>query len=83
MRAGDVQRGIEQEGIFADRLQFEEERDFPYKQVQYMQSLLQDLPLEAQQISYAQPSTISNLMGDTGSIIKFLEILGIGGDEED
>ena len=83
MRAGDTQRGIEQEGIFADRLQFEEERDFPYKQVQYMQSLLQDLPLEAQQISYAQPSTVSNLMGDTGSLIKFLEILGIGGDEED
>ena len=35
---GAVQRGIESEGITADRLQFEEERDFPYKQVQYMQS---------------------------------------------
>ena len=42
---GAVQRDIESEGITADRLQFEEERDFPYKQVQYMQSLLQGLPL--------------------------------------
>ena len=51
---GATQRGIESEGITADRLQFEEERDFPYKQVQYMQSLLQGLPIEAQSYSYAQ-----------------------------
>lgn len=80
--AGGLQRAIEQEGVLADRLQFEEERDFPYKQVQYMQSLLQGLPLEAQQVSYAQPSTASNLMGDTGAILKFLELIGMGGDEE-
>lgn len=80
-RAGDIQRAIEQEGILADRLQFEEERDFPYKQVQYMQSLLQGLPLEAQQISYAQPSSMSNLMGGAGGILEFLELLGIGGDD--
>lgn len=77
--AGGLQRAIEQEGVLADRLQFEEERDFPYKQVQYMQSLLQGLPLEAQQVSYAQPSTASNLMGDTGAILKFLELIGMGG----
>ena len=33
--AGAIQRGIESEGILADREQFIEERDFPYKQVQY------------------------------------------------
>tara|TARA_R100001509_G_scaffold133567_1_gene87131 strand:- start:73 stop:921 length:849 start_codon:yes stop_codon:yes gene_type:complete len=81
-RGGDIQRGIEQEGIFADRLQFEEERDFPYKQVQYMQSLLQGLPLEAQQISYAQPSTASNLMGGAGGILELLELLGFGGEKK-
>lgn len=82
-RGGDIQRGIEQEGIMADRLQFEEERDFPYKQVQYMQSLLQGLPLEAQQYSYAQPSTYSNIAGGAGGILEFLELLGFGGDGED
>ena len=33
---GSEQRGIESEGIAADKAQFEEERDFPYKQVQYL-----------------------------------------------
>lgn len=81
-RGGDIQRGIEQEGIMADRLQFEEERDFPYKQVQYMQSLLQGLPLEAQQYSYAQPSTYSNITGGAGGILELLELLGFGGEKE-
>ena len=81
MRAGDVQRAIEQEGVLADRLQFEEERDFPYKQVQYMQSLLQGLPLEAQSYSYTQPSTVSNLMGGAGGILELLELLGFGEDD--
>jgi hypothetical protein len=38
--AGATQRGIEQEGIAADYGQFKEERDFPYKQVQFQKSLL-------------------------------------------
>ena len=42
---GAQERAIEQEGISADLAQFEEERDFPYKQVQYQQSLLQGLPI--------------------------------------
>jgi len=83
MRAGDAQRGIEQEGIFADRLQFEEERDFPYKQVQYMQSLLQSLPLEAQQISYAQPSTLGSLGGTVGGLDYLFDILAQLGKEEE
>ena len=83
MGAGDIQRGIEQEGITADRLQFEEERDFPYKQVQYMQSLLQGLPLEAQSYSYTQPSTYSNIAGGAGGILELLELLGFGGEKKE
>ena len=63
---GAAQRAIEQEGITADRLQFEEERDFPYKQVQYMQSLLQGLPIAAQSYSYQEPSALSKFL-DTSS----------------
>lgn len=65
---GSLQRGIEGEGIAADRAQFEEERDFPYKQVQYMQSLLQGLPLAAQSYTYQQPSFLSELQGTAGGI---------------
>jgi len=65
---GATQRGIESEGITADRLQFEEERDFPYKQVQYMQSLLQGLPIGAQSYSYAEPSMLSEILGGAGGL---------------
>lgn len=68
LNAGQQQRAIEQEGISADIAQYEEERDFPYKQVQYMQSLLQGLPLAAQNYSYSQPSTLSTILGATGGI---------------
>ena len=77
--AGREERAIEQEGILADRAQFEEERDFPYKQAQYMQSLLQGLPIAAQSVSYAQPSNLSRLLSESGGILKFLESLGLGG----
>ena len=75
---GGVERGIEQEGMSADRLQFEEERDFPYKQVQYMQSLLQGLPIAAQSYSYAQPNALSEFLSGSGGIFDFLKpIFGI------
>jgi len=66
--AGAAQRDIEQQGTAADYAQFQEARDYPYKQVQYMQSLLQGLPLAAQSYSYAQPSTLSNILGSAGGI---------------
>ena len=66
--AGATQRDIEQQGVAADYAQFQEARDYPYKQVQYMQSLLQGLPLAAQSYTYAQPSTLSNILGSAGGI---------------
>jgi len=72
---GGVQRGIEGEGIAADYGQFKEERDYPFKQVQYQQSLLQGLPLAAQSYTYNEPSTISNLMGTAGGISSLYNAL--------
>jgi hypothetical protein len=63
---GGLQRDIEQQGIAADYAQFQEERDFPYKQVQYQQSLLQDLPISATERSYIEPSEFSQIMGNLG-----------------
>jgi hypothetical protein len=70
---GAQQRMIEQEGITADKLQFEEERDFPYKQVQYMQSLLQSLPIAAQSVQYSQPSFFQQMMTDSSDIGTLIE----------
>ena len=76
---GGVQRGIEQAGIEADRMQFEEERDFPYKQVQYMQSLLQGLPVAAQSYSYMQPSQLSQVLSGAGGIQELFDLFTGGG----
>jgi hypothetical protein len=65
---GAQERAITSEGMMADRAQFEEERDFPYKQTQYMQSLLQGLPLAAQSYTYAEPSKLSTLLGTLGGL---------------
>ena len=72
---GNAQRQIEQEGIAADRAQFEEERDYPYKQVQYQQSLLQGLPLQAQSYTYSQPSALSEFMSGSGGISQLYDML--------
>lgn len=77
-QAGQVQRDITQQGMEADRQQFEQERDFPYQQVQYMQSLLQGLPVEAQSYNYTQPSGISQLMAGTAGVGTAAADLGVG-----
>jgi hypothetical protein len=73
---GEDQRAIEAEGIAADIQQFEDERDDPYKKVQYMRSLLQGLPLETQSYNYSEPSGMQNLgraLGDASGIYTQLE----------
>jgi hypothetical protein len=72
---GGLQRDIAQQGITADIDQFREERDFPYKQVQYMQSLLQGLPLASQSYSYQQPSALSEILGGAGGIRSLYNML--------
>lgn len=63
LNAGQAERGIESEGITADYNQFKDERDDPFKKVQYMQSLLQGLPVEARSTTYEQPSGLASLLG--------------------
>ena len=74
---GAQQRAIEQQGIGADIAQFREERDYPYKQVQYMQSLLQGLPISTQTYQYAEPSTASQFMSGAGGILGLLDTMGL------
>jgi len=80
-QAGAEQRAIEQAGIGADIAQFREERDYPYKQVQYMQSLLQGLPLETQTYTYFEPSGLSLLGAGLGDITDIYDLItgGTGG----
>jgi len=72
---GGIKSDIEQEGIDADIAQFEEEMNYPYKNVQFMQSLLQNLPLETQQYAYAQPSEFANVLSSTGGLMELFNLL--------
>jgi len=72
--AGATQRAIESEGIAADLKQFEEERDDPYKKLQYQQSLLQGLPVQAMSYDVTEPAGWTEILGGLGSI------LGLGSD---
>ena len=63
---GATQRGIEGEGIAADYAQFTEERDYPFKQVQFQQSLLGDLPIGQTSRDYVDPSSSSEALGILG-----------------
>ncbi len=74
--AGGQQRDIEQQGIAADYAQFKEERDFPYKQVQYQQSLLQGLPISATEREYIEPSELAKMMGYVGTAGEVAGALG-------
>lgn len=79
LEGGEQQRAIEQEGVLADQAQFAEERDYPYKQVQYMQSLLQGLPIEAMSRDIIEPSEMSNWLSDLGLVGGLFEGM-FGGD---
>ena len=75
LAGGAQQRGIEQEGVLADIAQFEQERDYPYKQVQFMQSLLQGLPISTQSYQYAEPTGLGQFMGGASGIASLLDML--------
>ena len=74
---GKEERLIEQQGIGADIAQFEAEKNDPFKKVQYMQSLLQGLPISTQDYEYTEPSGLSNFMGGAGGILGLLDSIGL------
>lgn len=74
---GGVQRGIEQEGIGADIKQFEQERDFPYKQLEWQRQFYKDLPVSASNYGYSQPDFLSNLFGTGSGLLTLLRDLGV------
>jgi len=77
LTAGTTQRGIESEGLAADKTQFEEARANPYKMVQFQQSLLQGLPTASQSYNATQPSTLQSAAQATTTVNQLLKNLGL------
>lgn len=71
--AGTQQRGIEAEGIAADKAEFEAQRDYPFKMLQFQQSLLQGLPIQSVAASYQQPSAATQFANRTGGLMSLFE----------
>lgn len=68
-RAGAEQRGIEAEGVKADLAEFERQRDYPYTQLQFQQSMLQGMPISSVAAQYQQPTTLSSAMQTGGGLM--------------
>ena len=77
LAAGQQERGIESEGIAADKAAFEEARANPYKMLQFQQSLLQGLPITATNYEVAQPNFLTNAAGGATTVDKLLDTLGL------
>jgi hypothetical protein len=69
---GAQQRGIEAEGIAADKAAFEAARENPYKMLQFQQSMLQGMPISATNIETATPSKLQEILSGIGGGIKMV-----------
>jgi hypothetical protein len=80
MKAGDVQRGVEKEGVAAQLAQWQEAQKYPYEQLKFQQSMIQGLPVST---STTTPTTsmFSDLLGGVGGLLGLYKDLGgkIGG----
>jgi hypothetical protein len=73
--AGGQQRGIEQQGISADYNEFLAQRDDPMKKTQYLQSMLQGLPISTVSSTPAQMSGLGSLVSSVGGMGSIMDSL--------
>jgi hypothetical protein len=76
LNAGAQQRGIEAEGMAADKSAFEAARENPYKMLQFQQSMLQGMPISATSYNIAQPTKLQEIMAGASGGAKALTELG-------
>jgi len=75
---GETQRGITSEGIAADKGEFEKQREYPYKQVQFLRDTISGLPAASVTNQPAQLSGIAQLLANLGGVDKLLGAFGQG-----
>lgn len=74
LAGGQTQREIEAQGLAADYNRFKEEREYPFKALQFQQSFLQGLPIAA--TSYqAETSPLQNIIGTGGGLLALYQAL--------
>jgi hypothetical protein len=72
MKAGTTQRGIEAEGIAADKRQFEEQQARPYTNLEFQRKMLTDLPIGAETKS-TDPDTLAKIQSDIAGLASLYD----------
>ena len=78
LAGGATQRGIESEGVAADLNEFNAQRDYPQKQVSYLNSLIQGLPISTvSNVPQAQTATqqFTGGLTDVTQLLKDLKVI--------
>lgn len=74
LAAGNTQRGIEAEGIAADKKQFEEQQADPYNRLEFQRKMLTDLPIGTTTTSTNQDA-ISKMASDISGLAALYDKL--------
>jgi hypothetical protein len=74
MAAGATQRGIESEGITADKRQFEEQQARPYTNLEFQRKMVEGLPIGASTTAVNQ-DTLSKIQSDIGGLASLYDKL--------
>jgi len=73
---GATQRGIESEGIAADKAEFEKQRQYPYEQVQFQRDMISGLPTGSVQNTAGEMSGVGSLISMLGGGTAAASALG-------
>lgn len=78
LRAGQIQRDIESEGVAADLAEFNQQREFPYKQLQFQRDMISGLPVSSISNNPAQMGGLASLISALGGLGVLTESGGLG-----
>jgi hypothetical protein len=73
---GGVQRGIESEGVAADLSEFNQQRQYPYQQVQFQRDMISGLPMSSVTNTPAQATAFGNILQSVGGITQLMSLAG-------
>lgn len=74
MAAGQTQRGIEQEGLTADKAQFEQQQAYPFNMVEFQRKLVEGLPIGASTTAVNQDA-LSKMQSDVSGLASLYKTL--------
>ena len=75
-QAGAQQRGIESEGVAADLAEFNQQRQYPYQQIQFQRDMISGLPTSSVTNTPGQLSAVGNLLTSLGGGVAAAKAFG-------